>query len=241
MAKYTITHSEKSKGWTSFWSFIPEFMLRLNNRFYTIKNGQLYIHNEDTGTPNQFYGVKYPSKIKTVINESSIDDKIFKTIVLESNKPWDIKASTNLSNSEIKQSEFNQRESRQFAYLRKNENTNDLHGNTAQGLGTIVSVTGLKINFLSVSNFVSVGDQLFRVNNTLNELIGTITDKDNASVTVDAIAAAPSNGFYCFSKKNPRFEGGEMRGYYMDIELENNDNEKVELFGVSSNVVKSYV
>lgn len=241
MSKLTITHSEKAKGWTSFWSYIPEFMLKLNNRFYTIKNGQLYIHNENTGVSNQFYGVKYPSKISTVINESQIDDKIFKTIVLESNRPWDVAVSTNLANSTVKKTEFNQRESRQFAFLRKNENSNDLHGNTAQGIGAINSVVGTKINFNSVSNYVSIGDELFQINNASDELIGTIVDKDATSVTVNAILATPTNGFYCFSKKNARVEGGEIRGYYMNVDLENNDDEVVELFGITSNAVKSYV
>lgn len=241
MSKFTITHSEKAKGWTSFWSFIPELMLKLNNRFYTIKNGQLYLHNEDTGISNQFYGIKYASKISTVINEVQPDDKIFKTIVLESNRPWDVAVSTNLAQSSVKKSEFNQRESRQFAFLRKNENSNDLHGNTAQGVGVIGSIINKKINFASVSNYVSIGDELFQINNTNQELIGIITDKDATSVTVNTFLTTPINGFYCFSKKNARVEGGEIRGYYMNVDLENNDDEVVELFGITSNAVKSYV
>jgi hypothetical protein len=35
-------------------------------------------------------GVQYGSKITTVINEANSEDKIFKNIVLEGNKPWNV-------------------------------------------------------------------------------------------------------------------------------------------------------
>lgn len=241
MAQYTLTYSEKSKGWTSFWSYIPDWMIKLNNRFYTIKNGQLYLHNEDTGVRNNFYGVQYDSKIKLYFNEINSDDKIFKTLVLEGNKPWGAVLSTNLANSTIKKEEFDQRESRHFAYMRKNENEDDLHGNTAQGIGVIASSVGTAITFLFVSEFVSVGDVLHQVNGSNNEVIGTITVINGLVITVDAIVTAPINGLYSFSKKDARIEGGEVRGYYMEVELTNNDTDKVELFAVNTNCVKSFV
>ena len=40
----TITYDEINKGWTSFHSYEPEWMERLGNRFYTFKNGNVYIH-----------------------------------------------------------------------------------------------------------------------------------------------------------------------------------------------------
>jgi hypothetical protein len=241
MAEHTVSHSEKSEGWTSFWSYIPDLMLKLNNRFYSIKNGQLYLHNEDIGVQNNFYGVQHSSKIETVINEANAEDKIFKTMVLEGNRPWKVDVKTNYTNSSIKKEEFNQRESRHFAYLRKNENENDLHGNTAQGIGVITAANGLSVSFGLLSSFVSIGDRLFQLNGAAEELIGTIIDKNGNTVTVDIITTAPVIGFYCFSKKNARIEGSEIRGYYMAVALENDDTEKVELFAINSNVVKSFV
>jgi hypothetical protein len=49
----------------------------------------------------------------------------------------------------------------------------------------------------------------------------------------------PTVGLFSFSKKDSRIEGGEIRGYYMQVELENNDSEKVELFAVNTNAVRS--
>ena len=42
MAQFTLSHSEENKGWTSFWNYIPDGMCYVGNRFYSIKNGQLY-------------------------------------------------------------------------------------------------------------------------------------------------------------------------------------------------------
>jgi hypothetical protein len=50
---------------------------------------------------------------------------------------------------------------------------------------------------------------------------------------------APTVGLFSFSKKDSRIEGGEIRGYYMQVELENNDSEKVELFAVNTNAIRS--
>lgn len=55
------------------------------------------------------------------------------------------------------------------------------------------------------------------------------------------IITPPVIGLYSFSTKDPRIEGGEIRGYYMQVDLENDDTEKVELFAINSNVVKSFV
>ncbi|MFH6944637.1 hypothetical protein [Flavobacterium sp. FlaQc-50] len=243
MSAYTLSHSEKSEGWTSFWSYLPDGMIKLSNRFYTVKNGQLYLHNEDTGVRNTFYGVQHSSKITFFFNESNSEDKIFKTMVLEGNKPWNAIVNTNYTNSSIKKEEFDLRESRHFAYMRKNENAEDMHGNSAQGIGVISAASGLTISFSQVSEFVSIGDKLYQLNGANNELIGTITQINTARtlVTVNAITTAPTVGFYSFSKKESRIEGGEVRGYYMEVELVNSDTEKVELFAVNTNAIKSYV
>lgn len=241
MAQYTLSHSEKSEGWTSFWSYLPDGMIRLNNRFYSIKNGQLYLHNEEDGPRNNFYGVQHSSKIQFVFNESNSEDKIFKNLVLEGNNAWDAIVTTNLANSSIKKEEFDKKESRHFAYMRKNENENDLHGNSAQGIGVISSSAGNDITFLYISEFVSVGDKLYQLNDQTPELIGVIEEVNGLTIKVDAIVTAPVNGFYSYSKKDSRIEGGEVRGYYMEVELTNDDTEKVELFAVNTNAIKSYV
>lgn len=241
MPQYTLTHSEKSKGWTSFWSFMPDLMLKLNNRFYTIKNGQLYLHNEDTGHANSFYGTNFSSKLKLIFNEANGEDKIFKTIVLEGNRPWNVSVKTNLANSTIKSSEFEQKESRFFGYIRKNENSSDYHGGVVQGVGVLKSISGLILSFTSVSNQVSTGDLFCLLDGSVERPIGTIESKTSNTITVSSFLNAPTVGFFGFSKKNHRIEGGEIRGYYMEVDLEFNEDSKTELFAVNANAVKSSI
>jgi len=134
----TVSFDENTKGITSFHSYIPDWIASLNNRMYTIKEGQLNRHNDESVDRNNFYGTPYSSIISTVFNENPSDDKIFKTVILEGNKPWKATLSTNYTNGIINLSEFEQKESRYFAYIRKNEDINDLHGYSAQGIGNIV-------------------------------------------------------------------------------------------------------
>jgi hypothetical protein len=198
MAKYTLTYSEKAKGWTSFHSFLPDWMVKVNNRFLSIKNGQLYLHNDETNpVRNNFYGEQFDSKMVTVVNEESSEDKIFKTLVLEGNLPWDATIKSNLTESAIKTTEFNARESRYFAYVRRNEQQEDLHGNAAQGIGNILAFnydgTLLTITYDSIPSLLNVGDRLYQLNGSDQEFLGIVNtiDTENGQVTILDSTPAP--------------------------------------------------
>ena len=238
--KYTLSFSEKVKGWTSFHDFIPDIMLRVNNDFYTIKQGELYKHNVEGIGFNNFYGTQYKSKVTTILNDDSDRDKIFKTLVLESTGAWKASVKTNYTESHIKSNEFNKKESRWFAYMRKNELESDLNKST-QGLGGVVNVDGLDIEFTGIPGGVSVGDELYQVKNDDIELIGTIQGVDGVVISIESFDNTPEAGVFCYSKKDSRIEGGEMRGYYLELELEDETSEQNELFGLSSEVVLSYL
>ena len=65
--EYTLAYSESVKGWTSFYSYMPEVMIGMNSHLYSFKNGNLYQHSVNDNR-NNFYGVDYPSTITAVIN-----------------------------------------------------------------------------------------------------------------------------------------------------------------------------
>ena len=48
MAEYTLTYSESVQGFPSFYSYIPDMMIGMNNYFYSFKAGELYRHNTNT-------------------------------------------------------------------------------------------------------------------------------------------------------------------------------------------------
>lgn len=242
MAKETISFSDRVDGWTSFHSFIPDGMASINNRFITIKDGQLWLHNDETNpVRNNFYGEQFDSLVKTVINEANSEDKIFKTLVLEGNNAWSANIKTNYTESNILKSEFNKRESRHFAHIRKHEDNDDFHGETAQGIGSIVSFVGNVITYENVSTNVNIGDRLFQLNGSVNELIGIVSDFTDTTITVTTVLLTIVPGLFSFSAKEGRVEGAEIRGYYAEITLVNDDTTETELFAIESNIIKSFV
>ena len=236
---YTVTFDDRINGFTSFHSFIPEAMVGLRGNFFSVKNGQLYKHNDRSVPRNNFYGVQYASKVTTVINESPSDDKIFKTLVLEGNGPWSANVRTNLEAGTITFEEFNQRESRYFTHLRKSET--GTRGHTIHGIGSISAVSGSNVTLPNVPDSLKVGDFLYQLNGSIKERIGEITVVNGLVVSLGNIVTPPVVGRFCFLQKNNRIEGAEMRGYYLEVELETYTTESVELFDVSSNAVKSYL
>ena len=83
----TISFDEKINGFPSFKSFIPEEAQSLNNKYYTIKNGDLWVHTNEKR--NRFYDVSggendatkyYESSVTLLINDEADTIKGFKTI-----------------------------------------------------------------------------------------------------------------------------------------------------------------
>tara|TARA_R110000765_G_scaffold59570_4_gene115778 strand:+ start:83 stop:328 length:246 start_codon:yes stop_codon:yes gene_type:complete len=50
----TVTYSETSKGFPSFYSFIPEQIKGMNGYLYTFYQGKLWQHNSSTALRNIF-------------------------------------------------------------------------------------------------------------------------------------------------------------------------------------------
>lgn len=242
MAQYTIAHSEINKGWNSFFSYVPDWFIRLGNNFYTVKNGQLWQHHDaDNPIMNNFYGVQYGSSIKTVFNDAMANDKSYKTLMLESDQKWSAQLATNYTEGQIDVANYNTRESRQYAFIRQNENTADYSGGAVQGIGVITAISGATITFSHAPEFVNTGDSLLQINGVNEEVIGVITEVDGLEITVQAVLTLPALGFYAFAKKDARAEGGDIRGFYLEVLLENNETDQGDLFAISCEASKSFV
>ena len=79
----TVTFKENVKGWTSFKSFIPDYGLSCSGDYYTISNGSLWKHHDDSVDRNTFYGVYEPSSINVLLNDAPSRIKTFHTIDYE--------------------------------------------------------------------------------------------------------------------------------------------------------------
>ena len=125
MSKHTLTYSETAQGFPSFYSYIPDMMIGMNNYFYSFKNGNLWRHNTNT-VRNSYYGLvdeSSPSSITSVFNESPLENKIFKTINLESTEAWSTTLQTDLqTNGTIDAQWYEKKESDWFAFVRADNN-----------------------------------------------------------------------------------------------------------------------
>lgn len=247
----TISYDEKVKGWTSFHSFYPDFMLGMNNNFFTFNGGNLYIHHSDEVDRNNFYGVSYPSKMSVIVNESPSDIKELQAISLEGNSSWDTLISAYISNvddatySSITSVEFVQKEGVWFAYTRRNEDVNQLDSKSAYGIGEVTALASVDdVHTIYVDGFseiMTAGDKIFRGSDF--KFIGTVQKVTrtvgNTLIHVDTREHLEIND-YIIGVKNARVEGGNLRGYAIRFDLEIMKPEKVELYALNAEVAKSF-
>lgn len=83
---YTFSFSELRNGYSSFFSYFPEWGLSANDIIFTWNEGQLYIHNSDTYC--NFYGVQYDCEIQLVFNGNLEEKKTWLAITEIANTIW---------------------------------------------------------------------------------------------------------------------------------------------------------
>ena len=152
MENYTVTYSESVKGWPSFYSYFPDFILGMNQYLYTFKGGNLYRHNTNERR-NNYYGVDYDTTLTGVFNQEPTTVKVFKTIELESDDSWDISLVTDLGAGFMPQADFVKKEGSFFAYIKRISGTENLALRSTQGIGKLLSSTGASTGIITLNNF----------------------------------------------------------------------------------------
>jgi hypothetical protein len=245
----TVSFSPISNGWTSFWSYEPEWMAGLNSSFYTWKDGNLYVHDSND-TRNAFYYdfsedtyFLYNSKITSILNQEPDTIKVFKTVSLDSDDYWTCDMETDLSSGQIQGSYFVNKEGEWYAHIRNISDTIDTSGLSTQGIGTLTSYASLVLSFsFDITNLISIGDVLHFIDG-LDQMveIGTVQDYTSNSITIASLTGtAPTAGEFILFTRNSEVESYGLRGYYMEVEFTNSNQLDVEFFAYSSEVFKSY-
>ena len=75
----TIAYNKQKQGWTSYYSFVPEYYGRVRDYIVSFKNGQLWAHDRNVLAKN-FYGVQYSRELTYVSNKDFPKVKDFKAI-----------------------------------------------------------------------------------------------------------------------------------------------------------------
>jgi hypothetical protein len=249
----TLSFDEKNNGWTSFWSYKPEWMSRLGNNFYSFKNGQLFRHHSETAEKNLFYNesgqllLPSSSSVTFVFNQEPSDVKHFKTISLEaSDNLWNVEMSSSLDRGHITYDQFSTREGEHYAFIRRNDgDLLDFHHISVQGLGTPTSITGDTYAFTQVPSFLSEEDCLYfsRSIDSVVIKVGKLISFDSTTVTTATPiigTVIDSEGFY-FVAKNSEAESYGIKGYVLEVKLTSTGNGNAQdLYSVNAEVFKSY-
>lgn len=251
-SSFTLTYSESSQGWPSFYSFYPEFIKGMNGFLYTFKRGNLYSHNTNDAR-NNYYGIAGTSSITSVFNpEPSLSIKLFKTLSFESNAAWDCTSLvTDLSQGNVDTINFEQKEGEWFSYVRHNNGVTNFALRYANGLGNVTALAGpVAVRVCTIGNalgnIISIGATAYvLVSGNAPVLAGSVDaiDRTNNTVTLDTTipgATSPVVGSFLMFTNNTIAESYGMRGYYMEFTLTNSLDSAVELFSVGSSVMKSY-
>jgi len=83
----TVCFKESSDGWPTRKSYIPEWGISLNADYYTMNNGMLWSH--DNETRNTFYeGAATKSSVQLIFNDNPSKIKNFKTLSYEGTTGW---------------------------------------------------------------------------------------------------------------------------------------------------------
>ena len=268
MPNYTLTYSESSKGWPSFYSYYPDFMMGMNQFFYSFKGGNLWRHNTNE-TRNNFYGEQYTSTITSVFNETPLENKLFKTIVLEADDAWSATITTDIQTTgNISDSWFEKKEGSWFAFVRTTSpipaTQEEFELRSLNGLGRTTSVGGTssapELNFavsVGIGSIVSVGDYAYFTLPTDTpaysspQLAGEITavsvDLVNGvnQIVLDAsipgaVTPIPIQDAYFLYIKNSTAESHGVLGHYCEFILENDSTSATELFAVKTDLMKSF-
>ena len=264
MPNYTLTYSEGSKGFPSFYSYNPEYMIGMNNFFYSFKNGQLYRHNTNE-TRNSYYGTTYASTIKTVINEMPLDNKLFKTLNLESTDAWSAELLTDVAaqSSSIDSTSFVKKEGNYFAYVRTNGaasggvlTESDFKSRANGGVGEVDSsfgggsVTDLRFaTSIGINSQLSVGDSIYAGSGSTLSFAGVVTAVNNGNTIAtnyirinNTGGTVPSAGHFVMYFKNAQAESLGVMGHYTEITLTlpSTVTTASELFAIESELMKSY-
>ena len=256
MPNYTLSYSDLVGGWVSFYSYNPDFMIGMNNYFYTFKGGNLYRHNVNANR-NTFYGTFTASSIQSVFNTAPLENKLFKTINIQGDAAWAATLETDLQYSGyIDVIWFSKKEAAYFAFIRNNS-VGELALRSVNGIGRSYQVTGsgaaVIVKFVvEIGSIISIGDYLYYsvspyVTPILAGKVTAITiDTPNAinQLTIDSTISGttpiPIQDAFFLYIKNSVAESHGVLGHYCTFTLSNVSTSKVELFAVQSDVMKSF-
>lgn len=244
---FNIAFDTQGQKWVTRYSYVPEGMERLKNRFFSFKDGSIYIH--DKGTNNTFYGSASPSLIKIISNFNPSLVKTYDAISIEGNDTWSATFSNTDQNSSLATSDYAEKERSYYA---------DIPRDTATSItANTTNITALGTNATGSTNTITFPNRINRqpVPLGLSARVYKVDSAGNASDAASAAAYASSvtsttltlqdatggainadiaSGDTIIIQTTPKFDGDQLRDHYLVVEMQNDNYSKdVELYAVN--------
>jgi hypothetical protein len=89
ISPYTFSFNELRNGYTSFFSYHPEWLDNAQELIYSWKEGRVYKHNNTTNYSN-FYGTQYPAFVTVVFNQNYHTKKSWNSLMEVANTIWSV-------------------------------------------------------------------------------------------------------------------------------------------------------
>ena len=251
----TLTYSPNAQGWPSFYSYNPDWMIGMNNYFYSFKGGNLYRHSVNP-LRNTFYTTWCaqnvpplnpftPTGLTSVLNDLPLENKLFKTMDLVGDAPWSATLTTDLQYTGfIEQAWFERKEATWFAFVRNG---------IGNSLSVVIGVGTATINFsinplIAIGNIISIGDIVYFSAGAIGAGIVTSVIQNyplgDNYIVIDTTpiwtTPIPTQTEYFLFSKNSVAESHGVLGHYCLFTLSNSFNTKIELFSAESELMKSY-
>jgi hypothetical protein len=80
-----IVYSEENNKWSSFYTYNPDCGFGLFIDLYTFKNGQIYLHQNNSSSRNNFYGTQYKTIVDLPFNQQVSFVSTFESMSIQSN------------------------------------------------------------------------------------------------------------------------------------------------------------
>ena len=244
---FNIAFDTQGQKWVTRYSYVPEGMERLKNRFFSFKDGSIYIH--DKGTNNTFYGSASPSLIKIISNFNPSLVKTYDAISVEGNDTWSATFSNTDQNSSLATGDYAEKERSYYADIPRDTatsitaNTTNITALGANATGSTNTITfpnrinrqpiplGLSARVYKVDSAGNASDAASAAAYASSVTSTTLTLQD---ATGGAINADIASGDTIIIQTTPKFDGDQLRDHYLVVEMQNdNYSEDVELYAVN--------
>lgn len=255
---FNIAYSTDDRVWSTRYSYTPESIVSVHSGLYTFKSGKIYAHNENASR-NTFYGAATAESIvEAVSNIAPSAIKVFESISLEGDTPWEATITTTDQTATLAGTLFvdpvttpngvwREKEGFYYAYI---------HGDTTTHGAQISSVTSTSEIFsLGVVASTDVSSVTFdNVVNTIAFPLGstaTLYKVNVAQSRLDSLSVYPlsitgqktiafsgavsvSAGDLLVVVGNSSIEGDQIRDYFAKVKLTKTTSTPIELYAVNT-------